>query len=393
MRVFYAKEAFPDEVTLALYLMGPTPRAQLGVQPSWRAEALACLEELDFNGEVFVPEPRDGNWLGDYQEQAAWEEAGLHRADRILVWLPRAMPTLPGLTTNDEWGYWKGRDPARLLFGAPPGAEYVRYQEHYARELGIPIYRTLAALCRAALADPGERRCGGECQVPLHIWRTDAFKAWYASQQQAGNELRAAKIEWVFRVDQGLVHYWALHVDVFVVAESRSKSNEVILARPDVAAVVLFHAGPDLLDTEVVLVQEFRSPGRTADGYIWEIPGGSSPKPGQSALATAVAEVEEEVGLAVAPLAVRLHQARQAVGTLSVHQVQVFSVALTAEQMAELRTREAAGLAYGNDAASERTFVRIRTVRQMLADASTDWTTMGMILTVLHQRLALNAGI
>lgn len=388
MRVFYAKEAFPEEGTLSLYLMGPTPREQYGRVLSWRAEALDLLERLDFQGEVFLPEPRDGQWSGAYHEQVEWEEAALQRADRILVWLPRDMETWPGLTTNDEWGYWKGRDPARLIFGAPPEATCVRYQQHYAQQLAVPVYATLEEVCRAATTDPGERRQGGECQVPLHIWRTDAFQAWYASQRQARNELHGAKVEWVFRVNRGFVLYWALHVDVFVAAESRHKSNEVILGRPDVAAVVLYRRGPDLLDTEVVLVREFRSPGRTPNGYIWEVPGGSSFKAGQDPRITATAEVKEEVGLAIDPQTVHLHEARQLVGTLSVHKANVFSIELTEKEMVELRAEEVADTPHGETATSERTYVRIRKVREILSDGTVDWSTVGMILAVLLQRLS-----
>src|SRR5262249_25537153 len=158
------------------------------------------LEAMGFAGEVFAPEPRDGRWPDDYSGQIEWEDAALRRADRILVWLPREMATLPGLTTNDEWGYWKGRDPARLVLGAPPEAVSVRYQQYYARRLGVPVCQTLTEACRLAAEGTGARRSGGECQVPLHVWRTENFQNWYASQKRAGNELRGANVEWVFRI-------------------------------------------------------------------------------------------------------------------------------------------------------------------------------------------------
>ena len=136
-----------------------------------------------------------------------------------------------------------------------------------------------------------------------------------------------------------------------------------------------------------MLVREFRSPGRTPDGSIKDVPGGSSFKRDQAPLATAVAEVKEEVGLVIDPQAVQLHEARQSAGTLSVHQIHAFSVALTAEEMAQLHAWEAANRVRGESAVGERTYVRIQTVRQVLADTSVDWTTVGIILSVLHQRL------
>jgi hypothetical protein len=391
MRVFYATEVLPDEITYSVFLMGPTPRGEGGLAASWRGEALRILAGLGFQGEVFVPEPRDGRWSSDYTEQVAWEDAALGRADRILVWLPRDLVTLPGLTTNDEWGYWKGRDPARLIFGTPPEAVHVRYQQYYARRLGIPIHATLEEACRAAVSGTGARRTAGDCQVPLHIWRTDAFQAWYEAQKQAGNILCGASVEWVFRINNQFVFYWALHVDVYIAAESRHKINEVVLGRPDISAVVLYRRGRDLLDTEVVLVREFRSPGRTPDGYIWDVPGGSSFRSRQASLAITAAEVQQQLGLTIAPQAVQWHEARQVAGTLSVHTAHVFSAELTETEMALLRAQEAADTPHGEAAASERTYVRIRRVSDILADTSVDWSTVGMILAVLHQRCSPGA--
>jgi 8-oxo-dGTP pyrophosphatase MutT (NUDIX family) len=384
MRVIYATEPLPDEVTCSVFLLGPTPRAGSGPVPSWRPDALRELAGLGFRGEVFVPEPRDGNWPADYSSQIDWEDAALRRADRILAWIPRDMATLPGLTTNDEWGYWKGRDPARLVLATPPGAAHVRYQQEYARRLGVPVATTLAAACAAAAADPGERRSGGECEVPLHVWRTGSFQTWYAAQRAAGNTLLGARVEWVFRVgDRRDVLYWALHADVHVAAEGRRKSNEVVVGRPDVAAVVLYRPGRDWLDTEVVLVREYRAPGVSADGFVWELPGGAI-SGGRDPAAAAAAEVAEEVGLPLPQEALRGHGARQVVGTLSVHRAHVFSTELTAEQAAELRAREAAGTAYGLAAETERTYVRVRTVRQVFAETPADWATLGIILSVLR---------
>src|SRR4051794_34059540 len=115
MRVFYAGEPLPAQTTCSIFLLGPTPRAGRGPGESWRPAALRELADRGFGGEVFVPEPRDGNWPAEYTDQLDWEDAALNRADRILAWVPRDMATLPGLTTNDEWGFWKGRDPARLV--------------------------------------------------------------------------------------------------------------------------------------------------------------------------------------------------------------------------------------------------------------------------------------
>jgi 8-oxo-dGTP pyrophosphatase MutT (NUDIX family) len=384
--VFYANETLPQEMTCSVFLMGPTPRGPVASVPSWRIEALRILEALGFQGEVMVPEPRDGRWP-DYATQIAWEDAALQQSDRIMVWLPLNMDTLPGLTTNDEWGYWKARDPARLILGTPADAQHVRCQHYYAQRLGIPIHPTLEEACNAATADHGTLRHGGECQVPLHIWRTEAFQAWHVAQKKAGNVLHGARVEWVFQVKPAFVFYWSLHVNVFVTAEGRNKTNEVIIGRPDIVAVVLFHPGADLLDTDAVLIREFRSPSRTPDGHTWELPSGSSIATGQSAHTVAVREVQEEVGLLIDPRLLRKHEARQFVGAMSVHQAQVFSVELTPEQIANMRAEEQANTQHGGADQSEITSVRVRKVREILAEPYADWSTVGMILAVLRERL------
>jgi 8-oxo-dGTP pyrophosphatase MutT (NUDIX family) len=387
MHICYARDPFPDPISCTLYLMGPTPRTPDLATTSWRKEALAILQESGFQGEVFVPEPRDGRWGDDYTDQLAWEDEALHRSDCILVWLPRDMATLPGLTTNDEWGYWKGRDPARLIFGVPPEATNVRYQEHYARQLGIPVFSTLTEACAAGMKVGRALRHGGECQVPLHVWRTTAFQRWYAAQKQAGNILRGARVDWVYRLDNGSIFYWALRADLFVAAESRTKSNEVVLARPDIAAVVLYRPGPGLLETEVVLVREFRSSGRTRDGFILELPSGSTFPDEQDLATVARNEVEQETGVRLDAATVHRHQARQLVGPLATHQAAVFSAELGDAAMDEIRIREGSKTCCGMAAETEQTYPCVRTVRQLLNDSGVDWSTLGMILAILQERL------
>jgi 8-oxo-dGTP pyrophosphatase MutT (NUDIX family) len=174
---------------------------------------------------------------------------------------------------------------------------------------------------------------------------------------------------------------------MYIAAECRRKTNEVVIGRPDMAAVVLYRPGRGLADTEVVLVQEYRTPATTADGYIWEIPSGSSLSPGRRPLDIGLSEVMEETGLVLPAEAVRFHAARQAAGTLSVHKVHLFSAELTDEQVAQLRAEETRGEPHGDATESERTFVRVRTVSDILADGRVDWSNLGMILAVLRDRL------
>jgi hypothetical protein len=147
-----------------------------------------------------------------------------------------------------------------------------------------------------------ERR-GGERHVPLHIWRTEAFQAWYRQLCQAGHRLDEASVSWVFSSRGKGVFAWVPRVRVWIAGEQRHKENEWFLGRPDIACAVLYHrpSGTDLLDTRVVLVREFRSAARTRDGFVHELPGGSSWHTGASPIQVACTEVEEETCLRIAP--------------------------------------------------------------------------------------------
>lgn len=374
MKVVYAHEPFPNEVTKSLFLAGPTPRNP--DTPSWRPEALAFLQATGYDGHVFVPEPRDGQWRKDYEGQVDWEDEGLQRADCIVFWIPRDMATMPALTTNDEWGAWK--QSGKAVLGTPPGAAHVRYQQHYAKKLSIPVADTLADTLSLATGKLGEgaARTGGECCVPLMLWNKPEFQGWYRAQRLAGNRLDSARVVWSFKT-----FLWSLHVDVYIRAEDRHKTNEVVIFRPDISSVVLFRRGVGLADTEVILVREFRSPARTVTGLIHELPGGSSRDSLQATLDVAVHEVEEETGFTMDPKRLHLVQARQLAGTLSAHIGTVFCAELTGEEMAFMGA--GVGQVRGVIEDTERTYVEITTVGAILAGNLVDWSTVGMILRAI----------
>lgn len=147
MKVVYAKETLPNRFRKAIFLAGPTPRSQ--DVPSWRPEAIRLLAEADYDGVVFSPEPRDRNWHGEYTDQIEWEEQALTVATCILFWIPRNLETLPGFTTNDEWGAWKAS--GKVVFGAPLDAPKVNYQRYYANKLKVPNSDSLEGTIQLAL--------------------------------------------------------------------------------------------------------------------------------------------------------------------------------------------------------------------------------------------------
>lgn len=376
--VVHATDAPPPRWDASLFLAGPTPRS--ADVPSWRPAAVDLIRR-HWAGPgdlvVFVPESSTSAFTADYDDQIGWELRWLSAADQVLFWVPRDLATLPGLTTNDEWGWLK--DSGRAVFGSPPDAAKVRYQREYARNHGIPLADTLDAAVRAALGriGTGAPRADGERHVPLLVWAAPEFRHWYAAQRAAGNTLRDAGVVWTLRVSGALV-YWAARVSVAIAAEDgRIKDNEVVVGRPDISAVVLYRRGATVRDTQLVLVREFRSPGCASDGYVHEFPGGSGgfADPAQAARA----ELAEETGLALGPERLRAHGVRQLAATMSVHRGHVFSAEVTAEELARLTA--APGPHGSGD--TERTWVEATTYGELLDGGRADWATMGMAAQVL----------
>lgn len=392
MRVFYTREALPEDQKGAIFLAGPTPREP--TYSTWRRDALDLLEKWNFPGEVFLPENRDPTQAWEdgsfsYDEQVDWEEKALNRADVILFWIPRDMDKMPGLTTNGEFGFWSARDPMKVVLGTPPTAAKVRYQEYNAQTIGITtehtLEATLVAACEKILHAGGcWPRHGGECEVPLHIWRTPSFQRWWKTLASAGNRLDGARVLWSYRVGprKDITFAWALKVNVYVREEKRNKVNEFVISRTDIASILAYrkHRNGDPMDTRVVLVREFRSPSSTEDGFIYELPGGSSAKSHELPEAVACHELHEETGLVVSPDRFRFRGSRQLAGTLSAHHGHLFVVELTEGEMFQAEKAEEENRTFGILADSEITYIRVRTVREILTRRLVDWTTLGMIM-------------
>jgi 8-oxo-dGTP pyrophosphatase MutT (NUDIX family) len=382
MQVVYAREAFPKNVVKSIFLAGPTPRSSF--VPGWRTQALEILQGLGYDGQVFVPETSDHLWTSDYMGQVEWEEEGLRRADCIVFWVPRSLPNMPGFTTNDEWGYWK--TSGKVVFGAPVDAEKIRYQAHYADKLKVPMADTLARTLMDAIemVGDGAEREGGECDVPLAVWRFKPFQQWYSALQAAGNRLDGAEVHWTFRVGpKGNVPFLvALHADVHIAAEGRNKTNEFVLMRPDVSAVVMWAPKPwssQIRDAKVVLVREFRTPVRNGAGYVYELPGGSAKDTTLDTLRVACEEIEEETGFKPDPARLRPHDDRQIAATTLSHHAALFSYHLMEEELAAIEADKAV---HGVEADTERTYVDVRTIGEIVDQKLVDWSTLGMILRV-----------
>jgi 8-oxo-dGTP pyrophosphatase MutT (NUDIX family) len=390
MTVVYTGVEPPDILTKSLFLAGPSPRSDdPGAPPDWRPEALGLLEKLGYVGVVFCPTFLGGTTVSA-EKVHAWETSCLKRADAIVFWVPRDLEHLPGLTTNVEFGmHLTG---GKAVLGYPPEAPKMEYLERHARAHGIPVCFTLRETLVAAVQHigAGAYRVGGECQVPIHIWRTKVFQQWLKAQKKVGNRLDSADLQWSFRPGPEKPWFaYVLNVDVYVAAEGRNKTNEFIFSRPDIVTVVASLAGKALADTKILLVREFRAPVRNSSGFVFEVPGGSAPG-GAVDISVAQHELEEETGLTIQDASrFRYLGSRQVCATLCTHVAHTYMIQLTPEEWALLEEQQ--GQAHGVVSDTERTFVEIQTVREILQGTDTDWSMVGMILAGLCSNPAPNS--
>jgi len=391
MQIVYTGEEMPETFTKSIFLAGPTPRNPDEVE-SWRPDAIKILEDKGFDGVVFAPEGRDGKFKMDYDDQIEWEHKHLNVADCIVFWVPRDLSLdkdnqmkMPAFTTNAEWGAWA--DSGKVVFGCPTDIKERKnkYLKYYADFYHVDGGSTLTETLDAAMDMLGEgaERTKGERFVPLFIWNTDSFQSWYSVQKDAGNRLDGAELLWSFRPGhKDFVYAWALNVDVFVESENRNKTNEFVLARTDISSVCLYHTVSDAWeDTEVVLVKEFRSCARTEDGFIRELPGGSSNKKDEDPLDVAAHEVHEETGFHIKSDRLKSHGARQLAGTFSSHQSNLYSAELDAEEIKWFKSQD--GVVHGNEEDSERTFIEVHTLKDLIDSETVDWSSLGMIMSVI----------
>jgi 8-oxo-dGTP pyrophosphatase MutT (NUDIX family) len=395
MIVVYTGESPPDIYSKSLFLCGPSLRpGQEDEIVSWRKEALEYLESKDYDGTIFCPETRSGKFDKDfsYDNQIEWEHKHLNMADVIAFWVPRDVSVdkngklkLPAFTTNVEFGAWASS--GKIVFGCPEDLEKHKnkYLKYYADFYKVPGGDTLEETLDAALEmlDEGAEREGGERFIPLFIWKTPSFQSWYLSQKRADNTLNSAELLYTFRPQyKKFVFMWVLKVNVHIGSEDRDKDNEFVLARTDISSVCLWHGkGESIFDTKVIIVKEFRSPANTEDGFIRELAGGSSFKENEDPEEVAADEVYEETGLRLDINKLVSLGGRQLCGTLSSHKSYLYSYELDDEELAWLKAQDR--IVHGNIEDSERTFIEIYSVQELIDNLLTDWTTLGQILSVL----------
>lgn len=148
MQEIYAHEHPLDGIKQSIFLAGPSPRDANDY--NWRLEAVECLRRKRFLGAVFIPLPRDGNWLPNFNAQVNWEWEYLESADVIAFWIPRDLKSLPGFTTNIEFGLYV--KSGKIVLGFPERAPKTRYLHLLAQKHGVMVFHTIEATIDAAIA-------------------------------------------------------------------------------------------------------------------------------------------------------------------------------------------------------------------------------------------------
>ena len=87
------------------------------------------IEELGFDGTVYIPEFTDLESMKDFDEerQTRWEWEALANSSLIVFWVPRNNTDLPGFTTNVEFGRYVTMCPEKVFLGNPPDATKMKY--------------------------------------------------------------------------------------------------------------------------------------------------------------------------------------------------------------------------------------------------------------------------
>ena len=114
----------------SIFIAGPTPRD--GSVKSWRTTACEKLNELGFDGVVYVPEYSTWKPKTDYVDQAMWEREALTSATVIMFWIPRCLYDMPAFTTNVEFGYWL--HSGKVIYGRPDDASKIKYLDWLYKE-------------------------------------------------------------------------------------------------------------------------------------------------------------------------------------------------------------------------------------------------------------------
>lgn len=375
----YSDQEMPQEVSRTLFLCGPSPRE--GVGENWRKKALEYLESIKYDGHIFIPLTSDGKTPASYDAQRQWEIDAIDRADCIVFWVPRNTKTLPGLTTNVEFGLYT--KSGRVILGYPPQADKMTYLDATAKDNRIPVYHTLEETLDAAITFIGEGhlRSNGKELIPLFIYKMTECQEWLKSNYSQGNYLTDFRVKHVFNIPtKNILLYWFAETTFYLAKEKRLKS-EFVHTRRGICSCVIHTSPTDILDAEIILVKEYRNTCSNEINYVLDLPGGGGDTL-EKKEKIIIEEVLEETGVQLNPEQIKLIDIRQVSSTYSLHSNELFSYKISDEQMQEIKAATQ-GKVYGVGEDTEQTYVHIMSLREIMENKNIDWATLGLIVKAL----------
>lgn len=384
MTVVYSQEPLPKDETKSMFLAGPVPRKEYEL--SWKKEALEILDSMGYNGVVYIPENRnpeqkEGNF--DLQAQLDWEYTCMCACDAIVFWIPREMRSdfeMIGLTTNVEFGRFLNSN--KLFCGCPDEAPRMEYLKLISRDK-YKWHNTLEDTLKSVVQylGRGMYREDEEIKIPLHIYKSKQFQNWYKQQLNVGNYLTGFNMEYEFVMPKAKQMFLEIfHPSVYIAKEDRVKDNEFVVARTDMSYILAYYKKEDIMDSEIVLCEEFRSPINNNEEMVFELPGGSSLNPNDDVLSTASKELEEETGLKLDKNRFKQVALKQSAATLCSHKIALFKVELTEEEINSLKKDNSI---HGVLEDTEQIHLHVMKVSEALD--MVDWTNTGMILNGIKE--------
>lgn len=135
MKVCFYEDNYLENEKPSMFLAGPTPREK-GVK-SWRDEAINLLQEMNYDGTVYIPESKTrvpGVEVLPFEETVEWEQVRLNSSSAIVFWIPREIKDMPAFTTNVEFGIYYNKGNA--IYGRPRKAPKCKYLDYiYKRDV------------------------------------------------------------------------------------------------------------------------------------------------------------------------------------------------------------------------------------------------------------------
>ena len=195
----------------------------------------------------------------------------------------------------------------------------------------VDLYQNDSSDIDKVMALTSIKRTGGEVYVPAYIWETAQFQSWYKDLIKSGNRLEKADVLYHFTTPSGFVFSYMMHVSIWVESEKRFKANEIIVSRRNVSNVIAY------TDDKIVLIKEFRSPVSNDEGFIYELPGGSSFDDALDPLENARTEFFEEAGFYIEDKSRFRHVSdRQLAATVVTHKANLYAIKLTDDEIEKI---------------------------------------------------------